>query len=361
VTWVRVVVFIAGVAVVVATFGSAVRTVVIPRAIPARLTRVVFLGMRWLFRLRARPRRSYRDRDRIMALYAPVSLLVLLVTWITAVLLGYTLMYWGLGRTLEDAFRLSGSSVLTLGFASPASGPGIVLVYTEAALGLILLALLITYLPSIYGVFSRRENLVAGMEVRAGSPPSAVEILQRSWRVDRFQKLNVLWRRGEQWFLELQETHTSFPAVVFFRSPQPEHSWVTAAGSILDCASLRLSVIDREFDADAAYCIRAGYLALQRIAAFFRIPFDPDPRPDDPISVTRDEFENACNELAGQGLPVKEDRDQAWRDWSGWRVNYDRPLVALAGLTMAPFAPWSSDRSIRDWRPRASVRELRRA
>jgi hypothetical protein len=358
---IRIGLFLVGVAIVLATFGSAVRTVVIPRGIPARLTRVVFLSMRSLFRLRARPRRSYEDRDRIMALYGPVSLLILLLTWISAVLSGYALMYWGLGHGLRKAFTLSGSAVLTLGFASPTDLPATALVFTEAAVGLILLALLITYLPSIYAVFSRRENLVAGMEVRAGSPPSATEILQRSWRVDGFEKLSVLWRRAEQWFLELQETHTSFPAVVFFRSPQPEHSWVTASGSILDCASLRLSVVDRPFDADAAYSIRAGYLALQRIAEFFRIPFDPDPRPDDPISVTRDEFDDACDALADQGVPLKADRDLAWKDWSGWRVNYDRPLVALAGLTMAPYAPWSSDRSIRDWRPRASVRELRRA
>lgn len=356
--WLRVVVVLVGAAVVVATFGSAVRTVVIPRAIPARLTRFVFLTMRALFRLRARPARSYEDRDRVMALYGPVSLLVLLVTWEAAVLLGYFLIFWGLGRSLADAFVLSGSSVFTLGFAVPTALPEAAVSYSEAAVGLILLALLITYLPSIYGVFSRRENLVAGMEVRAGSPPSAVEILQRSWRVDEFGKLGVLWRRGEQWFLELQETHTSFPAVVFFRSPQPDHSWVTAAGAILDGAALRLSAIDRPFDADAAYCIRAGYLALRRIAGFFRIPFDPDPRPDAPIMVTRDEFDDAWEAMAGQGLPLKADRDRAWSDFAGWRVNYDRVVIALAGLTMAPFAPWSSDRSIRDWRPRGSLREL---
>ncbi len=357
---VRVLAFFAGLFVVVATFGSAVRTVVIPRAIPARITRIVFLGMRWLFRLRARPGRPYAVRDRIMALYAPVSLLVLLLTWIALVLLGYTLMYWGLGgRSLRQAFNLSGSAVLTLGFAEPTDLAATVLVFSEAALGLILLALLITYLPSIYGVFSRRENMVAGMELRGGSPPSAVEILQRSWRVDRFQKLGILWRRGEQWFLEIQETHTSFPAVVFFRSPQPDHSWVTASGAILDSASLLLAAVDRPVDADAAYCIRAGYLALRRIAAFFRIPFDPDPRPDGPISIAREEFDDACDALAMQGIPLKADRDQAWRAFSGWRVNYDRVLLALAGLTMAPYAPWSSDRSIRDWRPRASLRELR--
>jgi hypothetical protein len=358
---VRVLVFALGLSVVVATFGSAVRTVVIPRGIPARIARTVFFGMRGLFRVRARPGLSYEIRDRVMALYAPVSLLVLLVTWITLVLLGYVLMYWGLGtHTLREAFTLSGSAVLTLGFASPPDLPSTVLAFTEGAVGLILLALLITYLPSIYGVFSRRENLVAAMEVRAGSPPSGVEILQRAWRVDRLDELHELWERAEDWFLELQETHTSFPAVVFFRSPEPDHSWVIAAGAILDSASLLLSAVDRPRDPSAAYCIRAGYLALRRIAAFFRIPFDPNPRPDDPISVDHEEFEDACEALRMQGLPLVDDLDQAWRDFNGWRVNYDRVLVALAGLTMSPPAPWSSDRSIRDWRPRASLRALRR-
>ena len=353
--------FILGVVAVLATFGSAVRTVVIPRGIPSRLTRFVFFQVRRIFRLWARPGRPYEQRDRIMSLYAPVSLLILLLTWVSIVLVAYAGMYWGLGgRSIREAFTLSGSAVLTLGFAEPGDLPSTVLAFTEAAFGLILLALLITYLPSIYGVFSRRENLVAGMELRGGSPPSAVEVLSRSWRVDRFAKLSILWRRGEQWFLELQETHTSFPAVVFFRSPQPDHSWVTSAGVVLDSASVLLSAVDRPADADAAYCIRAGYLTLRRIADFFGIPYDPNPGPNDPISIERDEFEEACAALAEQGIPLKVDRDQAWRDFSGWRVNYDRVLVALAGLTMAPYAPWSSDRSVRDWRPRGSLRELRR-
>src|SRR5919106_3269479 len=237
----RVVAFLAGTAAVVATVGSAVRTVVIPRGIPSRLTRFVFFQMRRLFRLRARPSAPFEKRDDVMALYAPVSLLILVLTWITIVIFAFAGMYWGLGgRSLPESFTLSGSAVLTLGFAEPSDLPATVLVFAEAALGLILLALLITYLPSIYGVFSRRENLVAGMEVRAGSPPSGVEILQRSWRVDGFQKLGVLWRRGEQWFLEVQETHTSFPAVVFFRSPLADHFWVTSAGGILYSASIPL-------------------------------------------------------------------------------------------------------------------------
>jgi hypothetical protein len=358
---VRQLVFIAGVVVVVATFGSAVRTVVIPRGIPARLSRFVFFQMRRIFRLRARPKHPYERRDRIMALYGPVSLLALLITWLSLVLSGYAGIYWGMGgRSVREAFALSGSSVLTLGFERPDDLPTTVAVFSQAAIGLILLALLITYLPSIYGVFSRRENLVAAMEVRAGSPPTGVEILQRSWRVDHFEELGGLWERFEAWFLELQETHTSFPAVVFFRSPLPEHSWVTSAGAVLDAASLLLSAVDRPSDPRAAYCIRAGYLSLRRIATFFRIPFNPNPTADDPISIGRNEFDEACEALAGQYIPLKSDRDQAWLDFSGWRVNYDTVLVAMAGLTMAPFAPWSSDRSIRDWRPRATLRELRR-
>src|SRR5687767_13914511 len=111
----RLFVFVLGVVIVVATFGSAVRTVVIPRGIPARLSRFVFFQMRRVFRLRARPKAPYERRDRIMALYAPVSLLILLITWIALVLAGYAGMYWGLGgRSVPEAFALSGSSVLTL-------------------------------------------------------------------------------------------------------------------------------------------------------------------------------------------------------------------------------------------------------
>ena len=349
----RIAVALLGATVVVATVASAVRTVVIPRAVPVQLTRFVFLTMRRVFRLRAGPSKPYEQRDEIMALYAPVSLLTLLLTWLVLVLAGYTAIYWALGRPVLDAFVLSGSSALTLGFEAPRTLPQTILVFTQAGIGLLLLALLITYMPSIYQVFSRREALVAGLEVRAGSPPTGVEMLQRSWRVDHLQGLHEVWERWEDWFLDVQETHTSFPAVVFFRSPLPDHSWVTASGAVLDGASLLLAAVDRPADPRAAYCIRAGYLALRRVAAFFRIPFDPDPAPDDPISIARVEFDEACAALRQQGLPLKHDVEQAWRDFRGWRVNYDRVLVSLAGLTMAPMTPWSSDRSLRDWRPRA--------
>jgi hypothetical protein len=96
----------------------------------------------------------------------------------------------------------------------------------------------------------------------------------------------------------------------------------------------------------AELSIRAGYLCLRRIAGAYDIPYDPDPVPTDPISITRDEFDEVVDQLEAEGVPVKADRDQAWRDFAGWRVNYDTPLLALCGLVMAPYAPWSSDRSV---------------
>ncbi|HEY3210995.1 MAG TPA: hypothetical protein VGL18_14620 [Actinomycetota bacterium] len=357
---VRALVFGVGALVVIATFGSAVRTVILPRGIPAKLGRVVFISMRSLFRLRIGRNATYERRDRVMAAYAPSSLLMLLVVWITLVLAGYAAMFWGVGaRSVRRAFMLSGSAILTLGFERPPDIPATVLAFSEAALGLILLAMLITYLPSIYGAFSRRESAVTALEIRAGSPPSGVEMLERYWVLERIDQLDEVWVRWEDWFVDLEETHLSFPAVVFFRSPQPDHSWVTAAGAVLDAASLSLAAIDIPRNVRAEFCIRAGYLALRRVAEFFGIPYDPDPKRGDPITIGRNEFDEACERLAAAGLPLKPDRDEAWLDFAGWRVNYDTVLVALAGLTAAPYAPWSSDRSLRDWRPPLLRRRIR--
>jgi hypothetical protein len=218
--------------------------------------------------------------------------------------------------------------------------------YTEAALGLIMVALLISYLPTMYSAFSRRETAVTMLEVRAGSPPSAIELIARYHRLQRFDHLHVLWEQWEIWFAEVEETHTSLAALVFFRSPQPDHSWVTAAGAVLDSAALINTIVDTPRDVQADLCLRAGYIALQRIADFFEIKYNAHPTPGDPISISRDEFTAACDNLAQRGVPLKQDREQAWRDFIGWRVNYDTVLIALASLIGAPTAPWSSDRAV---------------
>ncbi|HEX9018156.1 MAG TPA: hypothetical protein VF806_03155 [Anaerolineaceae bacterium] len=341
----RICFFLTGVLLVAATLLSAVRTFVLPRSAQDRLSKIVFRSMRWIFNFRLRASRSYLDRDRIMAFYAPVSLMTLLPTWYMLVMFGFAMMYRALGEpTWYLAIRESVSSVTTLGF-EPADGilrTG--LAFTEAIIGLILVALLLGYLPAMYSAFSRRETAVTLLEVRAGDPPSAVVMIKRYYRIQGMDKLNDLWRTWENWFAEIEESHTSLSALVFFRSPQPGHSWVTASGAVLDAAGLILTVVDTPYDAQAALTIRAGYLALRHIADFFNFGYDPNPKPTDPISITRAEFDAACADLSSSGVPLVADRDKAWRAYSGWRVNYDRVLLALARITMAPTAPWSSDR-----------------
>jgi hypothetical protein len=335
----RILAGVAGLVVVYLTLGASVRTVILPRGIPSRLARVVFLTVRGVFQLRAGPSASYERQDRVMALYGPMSLLVLLGTWVTLVLAGYTAMFWALeDGSWREAFFNSGSSVLTLGFAHPGDLPGVTLAFTEAGIGLTLLAMLITYLPSIYQAFSRREAAVTALEVRAGTPPTAVEMIERFWILGRVDKLGEVWTRWEEWFVDIEESHTSFPALVFFRSPQPDHSWVTAAGAVLDGASLVVSTVDIPRDVQGEICIRAGYIALRRVADFFGIPYEPDPGRGDPISISREEYDQVVERLASTGVPIKPDRDEAWLDFAGWRVNYDAVLLALAALTIAPYA-----------------------
>ena len=343
----RAVAFIAGLSLVLWTLLSAIKTFVLPRGTPDPISGAVFSFVRALFDLRLRRSQGYLQRDRTLAFYAPISLLALVPAWYTLVTIGYMSLYWGLGTSsVQEALRYSGSSLLTLGFSSSPNLLITLVGFSEAAIGLLLVALLIAYLPTMYAAFSRRESAVTLLEVRAGSPPSATEMLQRYYRNHGLEQLRQVWHTWEIWFADIEESHTSLPALVFFRSPQPNHSWITAAGAVLDCAALTLSAVEIPYDVAAALCIRAGFLALRRINDFFGYRHIPDPHyPDTPIQVTRVEFNQAIQQLAVSGLPLKDDMEQAWLDFAGWRVNYDSVLLRLAALTSAPTAPWSSDRS----------------
>ena len=339
---------LAGVALVIVVLDSALRTFVLPRGARTPLTRAVFVSLRAFFDLLARPAKTYDRRDRIMALYAPIGLLLLVMVWLVMLIGAYTLIFRAItADSWAHAFELSGSSVFTLGVVAPPDRAlDAAIVFSAAGAGLTLVALLISYLPTIYAAFSRREVLVTKLAVRGGSPPSGIELLTRAQAMRRFNLLDELWTEWQTWFAEVQETHTSLGVLSFFRSPQPHLSWVTSAGAILDAASLYNSVLAVPWSPNAGAMVRSGYICLREIAGYFEIPYDADPAPTDPISVAREEFDEAYKAFEEAHLPLREDRDQAWRDFQGWRVNYDAVLLALAGLTMAPFAPWSSDRSL---------------
>lgn len=336
-----------GVAIVWRTMLSAVRTFVLPRSAPDSIALFVFRNMLRLFRWRTRQGATYEERDALMAMYAPTSIIALPLVWFALVLSGYAIIYWALGEShIDEAIMISGHSLLTLGFRSSAMLGLALIEFTEASFGLILIGLMISYLPTMYSAFSRRETLVTLLDIRAGTPPSAVELLQRAHRIRGLDTLEELFREWEVWFAEVQESHTSLTPLVFFRSALPQHSWITAAGAILDSAGLYTSVVDRPPLPQAQLCIRGGYLCLRHIADYFQMPYPKHPSPTDPITITREEFDEAVSELRASGLPLKADLDQAWRDYSGWRVNYDAVLIQLAELTQAPYAPWSSDRGL---------------
>ncbi len=346
-SFIHILAFVFGLSIVLATIFSAISTFVLPRSARSKLNRILFGLLRRLFEFIMRFARTYEQRDAIMAYYAPIALMLLVPTWYVLIALGYSFMYWALraGDYFFD-LRLSGSSLLTLGFTASEGYLVTILVFSEAMLGLIMVALLIAYLPTMYSAFSRREQAVNMLEVRAGNPPNPFDMLTRFQRIHGLDKLADLWRTWEIWFADVEESHTTLPALVFFRSPRSDNSWVTSAGAVLDSAAITLSSIEIPNEMSAALCIRAGYIALSRVADYFDIPYPENPHfPETPISITREEYETLIAKLEAAGLPIKPDREKAWLDFAGWRVNYDRVLLVLCSLVMAPEAPWSSDRA----------------
>ena len=202
----------------------------------------------------------------------------------------------------------------------PQTAAGYVLTFAESASGLAVLALLIAYLPTIYSAFSRRELLVAKLAVRAGTPPTAVELIERYHAIGWNDQLAVLWATWEDWFAEIAETHTTFAVLAFFRSPNPDRSWITAAGAVLDGAALANSTLSIPWS-PRGRALHPG--RVPRAAASSPTstgsPYNPDPTPDGPISISREEFDEAYRRLGGAGVPIRPDHERAWRDFAGWR------------------------------------------
>lgn len=329
--------FTVGLVIVVSTLLSAVRTVVIPHGGSVRLTQGIFKSARNLARLYARIDPSPRRQHGALQVALAGGLLALPMAWLTSAVVGYTLMFKSLGAaSWRQAYDLAGSSMFTLGFAKAEDLPKLTLAFTAAALAISILALLlVTYLPTIYTAYTHRETRLTSFETVAGDPPNVVGMMIRSHQLTNLDRLTVLWDGWREWFAELRESHTALPAVAFLGSSREDRNWVATVGTLLDAAAVSLAVLDVPTNADAALCIRSGTLALRDIAEYFGIDVDDDPAPDDPISVTRARWDLAYDELEAAGLPLVE-RETAWRDWAGWRVNYDAALLALAELTVSP-------------------------
>ena len=190
---------------------------------------------------------------------------------------------------------------------------------------------------------------MAQLAVRAGEPPSGVEVLVRAQRMERFHLLDDFWVQWQQWFAEVEETHTSLGVLSFFRSPLGApvvgHRDAARCSTPRRCGSPRSTSrsIPRRASASAA-----AFFALRAVAGYFGIPVRPRPAPDDPISISEDEFLEACDRLVAAAIPVRADRDAGVARLHRLAGEL-RPACCSAspGFVMAPYAPWSSDRSLR--------------
>lgn len=330
--------FLGGLAIVIATVLSAVRTIVMPHGRSANLTRFLFVTVRGVLSVRRLIPGSDGRHHEWQSLYAPLTLVLLPLVWITTSLAGFTLIFWSLGiDDLKQAFKFAGSAMLTVGFADTDQLSLLIATFAAAGITISLFALLlVTYLPTMYQAYSARETALAALETFAGEPADPAELLIRHHRIGALDRLDQLWTEWQGHFFELRETHTALPAVALFRSSTPERHWVRSAEALLDAAALWNSACIEDEDPEASLCIRAGALALADIARFFRVEIPHTHTKGDPISIEREHFDNLIARLEHVGVPLVPDRDEAWADWAGWRVNYDLSVIALSELTSAP-------------------------
>ncbi len=341
----RIAILLGGLALVLWTLGSVITSVIVPRANTSRISGTLAALVQKAAALLASGRADYMARDGILAQVAPLFLVLRLVLWIGLLVVGFAALLWGAGEsTWADAFRLSASSVLPLGISRAHSGLTTAIVFLESASGVIVVALQISYLPSLYSSFNRRETLVTMLNSSSGSPPWGPEILARHALIDNQDHLEQLYHDWEQWAADLAESHTSYTILLFFRSPDPRTSWVVALLACMDAAALQLSLDPLGAPASARPFMRMGIVCLRSLARAKSIPYNADPLPADPISLTYEEFEYGVARMTSVGWQPERTVADAWPEFRGWRVNYEATAYGLAALIDAPPGPWSGPR-----------------
>ena len=347
----RVVAAVIGVLLLLGAWQSVTGTLIVSRPVSSRLTRWVDQLVDLVFQAVARRIADYERRDQLLAAQPAAILLTQLVAWLGMSFIGFALLLWPFAaRGLGSAFIDSGSSMFTLGFAEPGGAGPAVIVFLAAATGLVIVALQIAYLPTLYAAFNRRETEVALLNARAGVPSWGPELLARTKYAlgsgtSTLDTMPDLYAQWERWAADVGESHTTYLPLVRFRSPGSLSSWVTALLAVLDSAALFLALSPAAAPTvPARLCLRGGAQCFKRIARAmgYDIPMEPDP--ESGISLTYEEFLDGVAKMREVEFPIARDPAEAWPDFVGWRVLYEQAAYAVAAAVYAVPAMWSGPR-----------------
>lgn len=344
---------IAGWTMIAFVLRDAFETMILPRRLNGRFrfTRVYFQGI-WPLWSSAAARLSGRRRESALSLFGPLSMLLLFVLWAVILIGGFACVYWSLGSPLRtpeplrgfsmDVY-LSGVTLLTIGIggAVPHTAFSRVLAVAEGGLGLGFVAIIISYLPVLYAGFSRRETSISMLDARAGSPPSASELLRRhAGALDALQTYLGEW---ERWSAELLESHISYPVLGYFRSQHVNQSWVAALGSILDGCALLLACSEDSCTRQAQLTFAVARHAVVDLAQIFmhRLPrVIPDRLPDADQARLR-------TVLAEAGLPLRWDETNR-QQLTALRQLYEPHLLGIAAHLKLEPPRWLGDPNLPD-------------
>jgi hypothetical protein len=291
-----------GLVLLVGTIVNVVRTLILPRGLGSRLARWLWWFWRAALRRLVGSNCRYETRDRALAWLAPLILVTQLVGWLVALFVGFALLMHATSQLgWHASFREAGSSLFTLGFASTDRLRLSAIDFAAAACGPLVVALQISYLPTLYAAYNRRETEVTLLRARAGEPSWGPELLARQGLVGTVEHLRQVYQGWERLSADIGESHANYPVLLAFRSPQPYRSWVTAMLAVMDGAAMHLALAPTAAPAEARLVLRSSFTAL---------------------------------------------RDIAWPHFKGWRVNYEAIVYALARRVDAVPAKWSGPR---DW------------
>jgi Ion channel len=345
---------LAGAGVVLLVLWDAFETMILPRRVtlPVRLSQVINLVVWQPWRAVVRRTAAESRRERYFGFYGPLSVLLMLVIWAVALVVGFALMGAGLGSawavpggpvTFRTDLYVSGTTLFTLGLGDvhPLSALTRLLVVAEAGTGFGFLAVGISYLPVLYQSFSRREVQITLIDAWAGSPPSAVELLRRLAVAGAMGEIQVFLKEWERWCAELMEGHISYPQVAYFRSQHGHQSWVSALTAVLDVSALVLVGIQDVPPWRARMTFAIARHAAVDLGQILRAP------PVESQRMSHDRCDQLIAALRSAGLAF-EHGDDAARRLLHYRSLYEPYVAGLARELAMDLPPWIRDGVLHD-------------